>query len=424
MPELIDFELALASWDGAGSVERLAGLDRRGVMKRWLAGREGGGVGARWVGAMRLAGLAAVVLAVTGGFGSVWGALDGSREPAGLRVLWVLGGVWLLPWVLFFLGGVLWVLRGRLAGGGVFAWAIRQVSGRVLSKESRDVVAGLAARGELARALGWRLAGWTQAVAAGFHAGGLLGLGAMVLFKRVGFFWETTTESAVREVLESLVDVLATPWGWAWPWAMPDVAGSELGRDWAEAGLGWWPFLMLVLAVWGIFPRLLLLVVSKWRERRVLADLAFDAPAARRLHRVLTQVKRGEEPSGPADGALVISLGAEPEREALRTFLLQRLRMNASGWESMGVMDEGREARALEALAKAPAGIVLVAEAWALAPRQMAKAMAEVARRAEGRRLALVVTGQATPEQKREWERFVDGCRDAGAWELWFSETS
>ncbi|MCU0795703.1 MAG: DUF2868 domain-containing protein [Akkermansiaceae bacterium] len=392
-------------------------------MKRWLSGRSGG-VGSRWVGAMRLAGLAAVGLAAAAGCGVVWGALDAGQEPAGLRVLWVLGGLWVLPWFLFFLGAILWLLRGRLAGGGFLSWALRHLAERALPREGREVMAGLAARGELARALGWRLAGWTQGVAAAFHAGGILGLGAMVLFKRVGFFWETTTRGLVREGLETAVAGLSAPWGWVWPWAVPDVAGSELGADWAEAGLGWWPFLMLVLAVWGIFPRLLLVAVAKWRERRVLAELGFDGPEARRLHRVLTQVKRGEEPSGPADGALVVALGAEPEREALRTFLLQRLRMNPSGWESMGVMDEGREERAREALAKAPAGIVLVAEAWALAPRQMEKALADVARRGQGRRLALVVTGQATAEQKREWEKFVDAGKAAGPWELWFHENS
>ena len=90
-------------------------------------------------------------------------------------------------------------------------------------------------------------------------------------------------------------------------------------------------------------------------------------------------VRRGGEPEGPVDGALMIVVGgAEPDRDALRPFLLNRLRMNPTGWESLGVLDRGREVSAKEALDRAPAGIVLLCEGWALSPRQMDHALGEV----------------------------------------------
>ena len=424
LPELIDFELALASWDGAEPAERVEAGPRRGLMKRWLAGAGVPPWGAKWLAAIGLSGVGVSVLAGMAGLGAVWGLLDRATDPAGVNVLWLLGLVWLLPWVVFVAGVLFWLGRGRLAGNGLLAGLVASVSRRVLPAAAQEVVGSMSGRADLAAAVGWRLAAWVQFAAGCFHGGAALGLGAMVMFKRVGFFWETTTRAALRGLLEPLVGVLSFPWQGIWPWAVPDIGRSSRNVDWAEGGLGWWPFLMLVLAVWGVLPRWLLAAGAVWRERRVLDGLAFDSPAARRLHRSLTRVRRGEEPKGPVDGALVVMLDGGPEPVALRPFLLRHLRVNPTAWESLGVLDEGREEAAMAALEAAPAGIVLVAEAWALAPRRLERAMRGIAQRADGRRLALVVVGEAGPEQRREWERFVDGGKDAGGWELWFAEGS
>jgi hypothetical protein len=248
-----------------------------------------------------------------------------------------------------------------------------------------------------------------------------------VLFKRVGFFWETTTERAVEGALEKFVQVMAMPWSWRLQ--VPDVAGSRSSGDWMETGLGWWSFLLLMLLVWGVLPRVLISSWAGWKERRLLGSLAFQAPHHRKLWRALTEVRRGEEPKGPVDGALMITVGgAEPDHESLRPFLLRRLRMNPTAWESIGVLDEDRVEAAKEALEKSPAGIVLIAEGWSLAPRQMERTLSEVAARAERRRCVLLVGNPkdggmepVTDEERAQWERFVDERGD-GELELVFYE--
>ncbi len=419
LTELIDFESALASWDGKVRPDREGG-ERAVVMRRWLATRETEGPGSRWVAGLGAAALLLAFLAATAGAGAVWGSLD--RASSGVNVIWMLSATLVLPWLLLVLGAIGWLLRGRVPGIGVIGGLVEKLSLRFVRDELREGLERIRRSGELVKVLAWHLAARTQMVAAAFHAGAFAGLGAMVLFKRVGFFWETTTESAMREFLGEAVAVLSAPWA-AWlPRAVPDVASSEVTTDWMEGGVGWWSFSLMVLAVWGVLPRLLLAGWMGWRKRRALAGLTFQAPQHRRLWRGLNEVRRGEEPKGPVDGALVITVGgAEPDREALRPFLLRRLRMNPTGWESLGVLDEDREESARAALAKAPAGVVLFAEGWSLAPRQIERALAEVAAMAGERRRVLLVGGPVNDDERAQWERFIDE-RGGGELELVFYE--
>jgi hypothetical protein len=365
---------------------------------------------------MLLAGVAAIA-----GAGAVWGSLD--RESSGVNVIWMLSATLVLPWLLLGGGALAWLFRGCVPGIGLVGGLLEKVSLRFAGEELRAGLDRIRRSGELARVLAWHLAARTQLIAAAFHAGAFGGLGAMVLFKQVGFFWETTTETAMREFLEQAVAVLSAPWAGFLGRAVPDVAGSQIGSAWMEQGGGWWSFSLMAFVVWGVLPRLLLAAWAGWQKRRSLARLTFQAPHHRKLWRELNAVRRGEEPKGPVDGALVITVGgAEPDHEALRPFLLRRLRMNPTAWESLGVLDEAREDAAREALAKAPAGIVLFAEGWSLAPRQMERALAEVAARAGERRRVLLVGDPVeggieavTDDERAQWERFVD---ERGAEEL------
>lgn len=414
LAELIDFESALASWDGKARPDREGG-GRAAVMRRWLASRGTEGPGSRWVGGLGAAALLLAVLSAMAGAGAVWGSLD--RESAGVNVIWMLAATLVLPWLLLVLGAIGWLLRGRVPGIGVIGGLVEKLSLRFVGEELRDGIERIRRSGELVRVLAWHLAVRTQWVAVAFHLGAIAGLGAMVLFKRVGFFWETTTERAMEQFLEKAVAFLSLPWAGFIERAVPDVSGSQLGSEWMWKGVGWWSFSLLALLVWGVVPRLVLAGWMGWRKRRALAGLSFQAPHHRKLWRELNAVRRGEEPQGPVDGALVITVGgAEPDREALRPFLLRRLRMNPTGWESLGVLDEDREEAARQALAKAPAGVVLFAEGWSLAPRQIERALKEVATRAGERRRVLLVgdpgeggIAAATAEERAQWERFADG---------------
>lgn len=331
-----------------------------------------------------------------------------------MNVIWLMVITLGLPWLFFFLGLIAWLMRGRVAGLGLLGHLIENLSLRLGGKELREVIEKVKRNEDLTRVLGWRLAAISQRIAIGFHFGALLGLGAMVLFKRVGFFWETTTERSVEEGLHGFVAVFGAPWSWYF--GLPDISASQVQVDWMEGGQGWWVFLLLALLVWGVFPRILFSIWASFREGRQLANLGFQAPQHRKLWRDLTEVRRGDEPKGPVDGALVITVGSSDlNREALRPFLLRRLRMNPTAWESLDVLDSSRDETAREALAKAPAGIVLFAEGWSLAPRQMEQALKEVRAVAEDRPCVLVVGNckdgvmeEVPPDEREQWQSFVD----------------
>ncbi len=431
LAELIDFEMALAAWSGKGAPRLSAGLSRAAGMKLWLekAGRHG--LGARWVASLSLAGALLALLFAGLGATTAWGTFD--REAGGVHVIWFLAVALFLPWC-FLIGGVLaWLLRGRVAGSGLAGWVVDQLSLRLAGKKARGAIDRVRASGELTKVLGWRIARLSQWVAASFHGGALVGLGTMVLFKQVGFFWETTTEKAMEGLLTKAVSFLSLPWSDLAPWAVPSVEASRRGPQWDGGGEDWWPFLILSLLVWGVLPRLLLVGWAMGKERRALASLTFQAPDHRKLWRSMTVVKRGEEPTGPVDGALVVALeGAEASKEILRPFLLQVLRMNPTGWERLGVLDANHEEAARKALAKAQAGIVLLAEGWSLAPRSVGKALDEITAKAGERRVVLLIGNPSSeggmrevePDQRIQWEQFMDARKGSEVELVFYEEAS
>lgn len=199
---------------------------------------------------------------------------------------------------------------------------------------------------------------------------------------------------------------------------LPDVAGTRRGAGWDGGGEEWGVFLMMSLFFWGFLARLVLANIAGSQEWRVLRSPAFESPRHRKLWRVLTGVRRGEDPAGPADGALVIDLGGvKVDRDFLRPFFLRRLRLNPVAWETTGVLDAGREASARGALAKAPAGVILLAEGWSLAPRQVEGILRRALDTAEERRIVLYVADfdsegrprEAGAAEREAWAAFADG---------------
>jgi hypothetical protein len=93
-------------------------------------------------------------------------------------------------------------------------------------------------------------------------------------------------------------------------------------------------------------------------------------------------------------------------------------------------LDTGREEAVQAALQKAPAGIVLLAEGWALSPHQMERTLQSVSPHVENRRLVLLVTNHndqghplpPTSVERGEWEKFVDGLKDVELELVFFEE--
>jgi len=128
---------------------------------------------------------------------------------------------------------------------------------------------------------------------------------------------------------------------------------------------------------------------------------------------------------------LVLDVGGTGlEMESLRGFLLRRMRVNPGEWFEVGVWDEKGEEAAAKSIRNAPAGVVLLAEGWALSPPRM-KALHSQVRGVAGPDTSiyfLVVNSgnegeplEVQEDEKTIWKDFADGLADASA-EVFFYE--
>lgn len=433
LEDLIEFEQALSLSAVPTSEEKLlvstsiAGKSPDSArpigLKTWLEGRRSG-IGRKFALALDAVSLGLFLLALSAGITTVLGLYRWN----GINVT-------------IFVAVVLGVQVAILAGASI-AWLFRRKAGEAYSVV-QSIIGVLARRltgdresvwwhslitqgGAGRRALLWRLARVVQTAGIAFNLGAIAALVGLVLFRNVGFFWETTTEAAMRGWLEQAVNIIAAPWSWIDSASAPDARLIDATRWWPEKSASlspgpaaWWRFLLWSLVVWGMLPRLILRFLCQWNEGRSLAALDFQSRHHRTLWRELTGGEvRGEIANRPTDGALVIDVGgAGFSREVLRPFLLQKLRVNPTAWETTGVLDPEREAAARNALTDAPAAIVLLVEGWALSPRQVESLLAKVSGMKEDQRVILLI-GNAEPngamrpaeeDERANWKRFVDG---------------
>lgn len=448
LESLVDFEQEIATSTGSPSAVRTAvisaarGLDgaaaRRLGLRVWLAEVRQTSAGRKFSSALSMVGAVLATMTFLAGIFAVLGLLD--RERGGVNVVLFLAILIGGQWLVLILAVFAWLIRRRAAEGfsGVQA-LIGKLARRFSGNRDDSWWGNLMDGGGPPRAvLLWRLARLVQAAGIFFNIGILAGLAGLVLVKHVGFFWETTTESAMRSVLETGVRYLSFPWAW-WADAVPDGSVIDASR-WLPArssGLApgpsaWWEFLLMATCVWGLLPRAFLWLVAWNAGRQALANLDFQGRRHRALWRELTGADRVETDEKPLDGVLVLDVGGSGlTAGALRPFLLRRLRVHPAAWHSVAVLDSGAEDEALRALAKAPAGVVLLAEGWSLSPARMIALHAKI--RSSGgadtpvKFLVANVDGNRQPisptvEERRQWERFVDSLRDPSAEVFFYSD--
>jgi hypothetical protein len=144
-------------------------------------------------------------------------------------------------------------------------------------------------------------------------------------------------------------------------------------------------------------------------------------------------VDRVELDDKPLDGVLVLDVGGSGMSEqGLRPFMLQKLRVHPAAWKAVAVLDPGAEDEAMQALAAAPAGVVLLGEGWSLSPARML-AIHQKVRSSAGPEVPVkflvanaTAAGQptaVTADERVEWLRFVDGLRDPAA-EVFFYDSA
>ena len=164
-----------------------------------------------------------------------------------------------------------------------------------------------------------------------------IGLAGVLLLRvaitDLAFGWQSTLQPAA-ETVHAIVNVIALPWSWllsssaAHP-SVSEIRGSQFVFKEGMRHLdspdmaAWWPFLLLCLLVYGLLPRLLLLLGTILRQKRALSRLAFTHAACDRLllamktPRVESQSRQPEAEAAPAERTAAARQNAA-EREALK----------------------------------------------------------------------------------------------------------
>lgn len=208
---------------------------------------------------------------------------------------------------------VVYVLVGRLLMRGLDA--IRRRVQRKMSASRRldlaALVGGVRQRKELAALLLWPAFMLVQLGGIGFNLGVVGATLAKVAFADVAFAWQSSLQLSASFVAD-LVRWIALPWSWAVPQGYPtleQVQGSQmvLKEGMAHLATGdlvaWWPFLCCAVAVYGLLPRCLLLVLGEVQQRRALDQLHFATLDIRPLLQRMTGPRldtNGEQTTVPA----------------------------------------------------------------------------------------------------------------------------
>jgi hypothetical protein len=307
-------------------------LGERIQTRAWLLGERDGQVQAlqHWLQGARLAGLLLLLLAILGGSGLAVAALGDGLRP--VNVFWALGSLLGLH-LLLLLGWVLGLLLSR-DGAGALGHLWLWLSARL----ARDARAAQLAPALLLMLQRQRLSRWGLGVLVhGFWLltllTALLTLLALLATRRYGFVWESTLLGGdsfitLTQAIGSLPALLG--------FSLPDAALIRASGDSAlaneSARLSWAGWLVGVLVVYGILPRLGLLLLCLWRWRRGCAVLSLDLglpgysllrerlqPGSERLGVCDAAPARLHQPQAGSlaegsQGALLVAIELDPQR--------------------------------------------------------------------------------------------------------------
>lgn len=121
----------------------------------------------------------------------------------------------------------------------------------------------------------WQIVVFSQWLAVGYFCGVLLSGAVLVAVTDLAFGWSSTLELD-GDTVHRLFSILSLPWLSWFPGAVPDTALVEASRFYrlesapiatgeAAALGGWWPFVLMTILIWGLAPRLTLLLIGRWR---------------------------------------------------------------------------------------------------------------------------------------------------------------
>ncbi|NHW98518.1 DUF2868 domain-containing protein [Pseudomonas koreensis] len=401
----------------ANRLARAAGGDLPGRIQRravWLAERDGLSAALRhWLQGARLALVLLVIVALLSGAGLAFAAL--SQTP--VNVFWALGSllglnlILLLSWAL----GLIFAGEHGATLGRLWLWLSEKLARDAKAAQLAPALLLMLQRKKLNRwALGTLVNGlWLLAMLSA-----LLLLLTLMATRRYGFVWETTILGADTFInLTQALGALPALLGFNVPTVEMIRASGGAALDIESARQAWATWLVGVLVVYGVLPRLLLALLCFWRWSRGKAALTLDLnlpgyaelrerlmptserlgvndPEPAQLHRVESSVS--EQAS---EGALLVAIELDDQRPWPPA--LPKTVSNA------GILDS-RESRhrLLEQLSRFPPARLLIACDPRRSPDRGSLALiAELARNASATRVWLL---QAPPGEALDSARLGD----------------
>ncbi|ATE75213.1 MULTISPECIES: DUF2868 domain-containing protein [Pseudomonas] len=403
----------------ANRVARSAGGDlptRIQCRARWLAERDGQTRALKhWLQGARLALIMLAVLAVISGAGLAFAALGDGQTP--VNVFWALGSllglnlILLLSWAL----GLVFAGEQGTALGRLWLWLSEKLARDANAAQLAPALLLLLQRQKLNRwALGVLVNGlWLLAMLSA-----LVMLLTLMATRRYGFVWETTilgadTFVAMTQALGALPALL----GFSVPSVEMIRASGDAALNIESARQAWAAWLVGVLLVYGVLPRLLLALFCRWRWKTGQAALHLDLnlPGYAQLRERLmpTSERLGISDAAPeqlhrvenaasdlqSDGALLVAIELDDQRPWPPQL--------PKSVNDAGILDS-RESRhkLLEQLSRfPPARLAIACDPRRSPDRGSLALIAELARSATATRVWLL---QAPPGEALDAERLGD----------------
>ncbi|MHC8341593.1 DUF2868 domain-containing protein [Pseudomonas sp. HLT2-19-2] len=403
----------------ANRLARSAGGDLPTRIQRralWLSERDGLTSALKhWLQGARLALLVLAVLAVASGAGLAFAALGDGQTP--VNVFWALGSllglnlILLLSWAL----GLVFAGEHGATLGRLWLWLSDKLARDAKAAQLAPALLLLLQRKKLNRwAIGVLVNGlWLLAMLSA-----LVILLMLMATRRYGFVWETTLLSGdTFVIMTQALGALPALLGFNVPTVEMIRTSGDAALNIESARQAWATWLVGVLVVYGVLPRLLLALFCLWRWKTGQAALHLDLnlpgyaqlrerlmptserlgisdAAPEQLHRVENGVS-----DLPSDGALLVAIELDDQRSWPPP--LPKTVSNA------GILDS-RESRhkLLEQLSRFPAARLAIACDPRRSPDRGSLALiAELARSASATRVWLL---QAPPGEALDAERLGD----------------
>lgn len=318
----------------ANRLARSAGGDLPSRIQRralWLAERDGLTAALNhWLQGARLALIVLAVLAVVSGAGLAFAALGNGQTP--VNVFWALGSllglnlILLLSWAL----GLIFAGEHGATLGRLWLWLSEKLARDAKAAQLAPALLLLLQRHKLNR---WAIGVLVNTLWLLAMLSALAILLTLMATRRYGFVWETTllgadTFVAMTQALGALPAML----GFNVPTVDMIRASGDGALNIESARQAWATWLVGVLVVYGVFPRLLLALFCRWRwtsgQARLRIDLNLPGYAQLRERLMPTSERLGISDAAPAqlhkiesasrdlhsNGALLVAIELDNQR--------------------------------------------------------------------------------------------------------------